>query len=173
MIKHLILAGATGLLASAAVAEPPSGSQRQPSTSSPSTSSSASTGASAGQRTPGSTGSEPAGTTGGSAGTASIDGTSASSLGVGATSDGSNAMGVAGSAAAADGHTLSQSHVNPNATNGVAHSMANDRGTFSKSMTHTRIHKGQVYSRTRTMTHRPGSKPTITTTTSPTGTTQR
>lgn len=102
--------------------------------------------------------------TGGSAGTASIGGTSASSVGVGATSNGANALGTGASTAGA-GHSQAFSHVNPGATNGVAKGQVVDRGTFSRSMTHTRIHKGQVYSRTRTITHQPGSKPTISTST--------
>ena len=107
------------------------------------------------------------GATGGSAGTGSIDGQSATTLGVGATSGNSSAIGVGGSAASLGGRTHTNAHVNPNATNGVAHAQAMDQGTFAKSMTHTRTHKGQVYSRTRAMTHRPGEKPTITTTSTP------
>jgi hypothetical protein len=107
------------------------------------------------------------GATGGSAGTGTIDGQSATSLGVGATSGSSSAIGVGGSAASVGGRAQTNAHVNPNATNGVSHAQAMDQGTFAKSMTHTRTHTGQVYSRTRTMTHRPGEKPTITTTSTP------
>ena len=99
--------------------------------------------------------------TAGSAGTATAGGTSASSVGVGATSGDASALGVG--ASAAGGRTQSLSHVSGNGRNGLAKGQAMDHGTFSKSMTHTRNHKGQVYSRTRTMAHTPGSKPVMST----------
>src|SRR4051794_7572788 len=108
-----------------------------------------------------------AGATGGSAGSASAGGTSASSVGVGATADDSSAIGVDGTAAATQGNVQTRSHVNPNGTNGMVRAQAMDHGTFSRSMTHTRTHRGQVYSRTRTMAHRPGSRPVTSTSTTP------
>ena len=109
------------------------------------------------------------GATGGSAGSAAVGGTSASTIGVGATSGTSSAIATGGTAAAVTGRTQTGAHVSGNGGNGMARAQAMDRGTFSRSMTHTRIHKGQVYSRTRTMAHRPGSKPVISTSTTPTG----
>jgi hypothetical protein len=67
-------------------------------------------------------------------------------------------MGVGGSAAG--GRASSQSKVNPNATNGHAKAMANEGGgVWSKSMTHTKDHKGQLSSRTKSMSHEPGGPP--------------
>ena len=69
-------------------------------------------------------------------------------------------MGVGGSAAAADGKASSKSKVNPNATSGHSKAMANEGGgTWSKSMTHTKDHKGQLSSRTKSMAHEPGGPP--------------
>lgn len=109
--------------------------------------------------TTGSSGQTGTNATGGTAGSASAGTTSASTVGVGATSDDSSAIATGGTAASTGGHVNTGAHVNPNGTNGMARAMANDQGTFSKSMTHTRTHKGAVLSRTRTMAHTPGSKP--------------
>jgi len=41
---------------------------------------------------------------------------------------------------------------------------AQDRGTWSRSMTKTQVHKGEVRSRTKAMAHEPGGPPTKSTT---------
>jgi hypothetical protein len=80
-------------------------------------------------------------------------------------------MGVGGSAAG--GKTQSQSKVNPNATNGHAKAMANEGGgVWSKSMTHTKDHKGELSSRTKSMAHEPGGPPVKSTVGSSAGTSQ-
>ena len=83
-------------------------------------------------------------------------------------------MGLGGSAAATDGGKVkSQSKINPNATNGHAKAMANEGGgTWSKSMTHTKDHKGTVSSRTKSMAHEPGGPPVKSTVGSSAGTSQ-
>jgi hypothetical protein len=100
----------------------------------------------------------------GSGGSAAAGGTSASTLGTAGVSSGSggtsSSMGVGGSAAASDGKASSQSKMNPNATNGHAKAMANNGGgEWSKSMTHTKDHKGELSSRTKSMSHEPGGPP--------------
>ena len=40
--------------------------------------------------------------------------------------------------------------------NGHAKAQAQDGGTWSKSMTHIKTHKGEVSSRTKSMAHQPG-----------------
>ena len=107
------------------------------------------------------------GATGGTGGSAAVGGTSASSLGVGAASGGSSSVGVGASGAGG-----THQNVNSNVSNGGnsgnlnahAKGQAHDGGTFSKSMTHTKVHKGEVQSRTKTMAHEPGSKPVKSTT---------
>jgi hypothetical protein len=42
---------------------------------------------------------------------------------------------------------------------------AQDKGTWSDSKTHTKVHKGEVTSRTKSMAHQPGGPPTKSTTT--------
>jgi hypothetical protein len=109
----------------------------------------------------------PGAATGGSAGSAAVGGTSASSLGTGGTSGGSSTIGAGASAAGGQNQ-----NVNSNVSNGGnsgnlnahAKGQAMDQGTFSKSMTHTKVHKGEVSSRTKTMAHEPGSKPVKSTT---------
>ncbi|HWB48892.1 MAG TPA: hypothetical protein VG651_07255 [Stellaceae bacterium] len=111
---------------------------------------------------------------GGTGGSAAAGGTSASSLGLGATSTSpsgtDSALGAGGSAAGGT-HDMSKSNVNGNADN--LHGMANDKaqagGTWSHSMTHTRVHQGDVISRTRSMSHEPGGSPTKSTSTLDTG----
>jgi hypothetical protein len=67
-------------------------------------------------------------------------------------------MGVGGSAAG--GKASAKSKVNPNASNGHAKAMANEGGgEWSKSMTHTKDHKGTLSSRTKSMSHEPGGPP--------------
>jgi hypothetical protein len=41
---------------------------------------------------------------------------------------------------------------------------AQDKGTWSDSKTRTKVHKGEVTTRTKTMSHEPGSKPAKSTT---------
>ena len=111
--------------------------------------------------------------TGGSAGSAAAGGTSASTVGTGGTSTsptGSTGSSIAagGSAAAVDGKA--QTGVSGNKGNGPvmnsnARAQAHDRGTFSRSHTRTKVKAGEeVGSTTKTMSHVPGSKPTMSTT---------
>ena len=54
----------------------------------------------------------------------------------------------------------SQSKVNPKGTNAHSKAMANAGGsTWSKSRTHTKIPKGALSTRTKSMAHEPGSPP--------------
>lgn len=110
--------------------------------------------------------------TGGSAGSGAVGGTSASTVGTGGTSTGANgatgsSLATGGSAAGAK--TMDRAKVNETGNgglNGQAKAMAHDGGTFSKSQTKTKVRDGEsVESRTRTMTHEPGSKPVKSTTT--------
>jgi hypothetical protein len=107
------------------------------------------------------------GTTGGSGGSAAVGGTSASTLGVGAASGGSSSLAVGGSAAGGN-KQKANSNVsgggNSGNLNGHVKAQAQDGGTFAKSMTHTKVHKGEVSSRTKTMSHEPGSAPVKSTT---------
>jgi hypothetical protein len=110
---------------------------------------------------------QPGAATGGTAGSAAVGGTSASSLGTGGTSGGSSTIGAGASAAGGE-----HQNVNSNVSNGGnsgnlnahAKGQAMDQGTFSKSMTHTKVHKGEVSSRTKTMAHEPGGPPVKSTT---------
>nr|USU32397.1 hypothetical protein NG677_01310 [Methylobacterium sp. OTU13CASTA1] len=115
----------------------------------------------------------PGGATGGSAGSAATGGTSASTVGTGGTSTGAN--GATGSSlatggSAAGGKTMERARVNGTGNgglNGQAKAMSHDVGTFSKSQTKTKVRDGEsVESRTKTMSHEPGSKPVKSTTTS-------
>lgn len=107
--------------------------------------------------------------TGGTGGSAAAGGTSASTLGLGATSTGDNGtsstLGTGGSAA---GGTKQQSmsgvHGNAKNLNGMSKARAQDKGTWSRSMTHTKVHKGDVSSRTKSMSHEPGGPPSKSTT---------
>ena len=69
---------------------------------------------------------------------------------------------------AAGGKTMDRSHVNETGNgglNGQSKAMAHDGGTFSKSHTKTKVKDGEsVDSRTKTMSHEPGSKPVKSTT---------
>lgn len=105
--------------------------------------------------------------TGGTGGSAAAGGTSASTLGTGGTSVGpsgtGSSIGSGGSAATVDGKA--QSRTNINQGNGPvlisnSKAQAQDGGTFSKSQTKTQVKAGEeVTSRTKTMSHVPGSKP--------------
>ena len=105
--------------------------------------------------------------TGGTGGSAAVGGTSASSLGTGGTSGGSSTIG-AGASAAGGSHQNVNSNVskggNSGNLNAHAKGQAHEGGTFSKSMTHTKVHKGDVSSRTKTMAHQPGGPPVKSTT---------
>lgn len=110
--------------------------------------------------------------TGGTAGSAAAGGTSASTVGTGGTStgaDGKTGSSLATGGAAAGGKAIDRSHVNETGNgglNGQSKAMAQDGGTFSKSHTKTKVRDGEsVESRTKTMSHEPGSKPVKSTTT--------
>jgi hypothetical protein len=100
--------------------------------------------------------------TAGSGGTASVGGTSASTLGVGATDrSGATALGMGASGAATDGNVKTRAAVHGNNNlNGQAMAKAQDGGTFSKS--HTTCHGDagdSISCRTKSMAHEPGSAP--------------
>jgi hypothetical protein len=113
----------------------------------------------AGSTSPGST----SGTVG-SAGSASAGDTSASSLGLGASSttptQSSNSIAVGGSAAAPDGRTISRNRVH-DGKNGdfgrSADTAIEPGGTWSRSVTRTFDRNDTLHSRTRSMSHTPGS----------------
>jgi hypothetical protein len=115
---------------------------------------------------------------GGTAGSAAAGGTSASTLGLGATTTGptgtNSAIGTGGSAAGGAKDATS-SHVNGNADNlhGMSKARAQDGGDWSHSMTQVRDHKGDVTSRTRSMSHEPGGPPSKSTSTIETGASPR
>jgi hypothetical protein len=116
----------------------------------------------------------PSSAAGGTGGSAAAGGTSASTLGLGATTTGptgtNSAIGTGGSAAGGTRDTT-QSRVNGNADNlhGMSKARAQDRGDWSRSMTQVRDHKGDVTSRTRSMSHEPGGPPSKSTSTIDTG----
>src|SRR3954463_504056 len=110
--------------------------------------------------------------TGGTAGSGAAGGTSASTLGTGGTSTGpagtSSTIGGGGSAATSDGGkatTSNKVHENPNMLQDQAKARAQDGGTWSKSMTNTKIKEGELDSRTKSMAHQPGGPPVKSTTT--------
>jgi hypothetical protein len=107
----------------------------------------------------------------GTGGSGAAGGTSASTIGLGGTSTGtagtSSTIGGAGSAATSDGGKATSSNKvneNPNMLKDQAKAKAQDGGTFSKSMTNTRVRDGQLDSRTKSMAHEPGSAPVKSTT---------
>ena len=108
----------------------------------------------------------------GTAGSAAAGGTSASTLGLGGTSTGpagtSSTIGGAGSAATSDGGRATTSNKvqeNDNMLKDQAKAKAQDGGTWSKSMTNTKIKEGELDSRTKSMAHEPGGPPVKSTTT--------
>ena len=107
----------------------------------------------------------------GSGGSAAVGGTSASTLGLGGTSTGpagtSSTIGGAGSAATTEGRATSSNKINenPNMLQDKARAKAQDGGTWSKSMTDTKIKNGELDSRTKSMAHEPGGPPVKSTTT--------
>jgi hypothetical protein len=107
-------------------------------------------------------------TTGGTAGSAAAGGTSASTIGLGANSTGrfgtSSTVGGAGSAAAVNGRAMSNTRIreNPQMLRAQSRASARDGGTWSQSMTNTKVrHNGDLSSWTRSMAHEPGSKPAM------------
>lgn len=107
----------------------------------------------------------------GTAGSAAAGDTAASTLGTAGTSTGENgdqasSLATGGSAASADGKAKSDTKVieNPRMIKGHSKAMAHDGGTFSKSMTKTKVKDGELSSDTRSMSHVPGEKPVKTTT---------
>ena len=104
----------------------------------------------------------------GSGGSAAAGGTSASTLGLGATSKGaqgtSSSIGGAGSAAAVNGKATSNTRIrsNPQMLQAQSRAKAQDGGTWSRSMTQTRVrHGGDLSSRTMSMAHQPGAAPAM------------
>lgn len=102
----------------------------------------------------------------GSGGSAAAGDTSASTVGTGGTStdaagDSTSSIGSAGSAATADGKAKSDTKIvdNPNMLKGQSKAMAHDGGTFSKSMTKTKVTDDGLSSDTKSMSHVPGEKP--------------
>ena len=93
----------------------------------------------------------------GSGGSAAAGGTSASTLGMGAKSGDSQSLGSAGSAAAVDGRATSKTKMNDN--NAMSKARAQDGGTWSRSMTKTKIKDDTLTSRTKAMAHQPGGPP--------------
>ncbi len=102
-------------------------------------------------------------------GSAAAGGTSASTLGTGGTSTGSSGTSsTIGSAGSAAGGTSDRSstHINGNDNNlhGMSKARAQDKGTWSDSKTRTKVHKGEVSSTTKSMSHEPGGPPVKSTT---------
>jgi len=101
----------------------------------------------------------------GSGGTSAAGKTSASTLGTAGTcktDEGTtSSIGVGGSAATADGNAKSRSKVNENSSHlqGQSKAQAMDKGTFSKSQTKTKVTDDGLESRTKSMSHVPGEKP--------------
>ncbi|RVJ85322.1 hypothetical protein [Sinorhizobium meliloti] len=102
----------------------------------------------------------------GSGGSAAAGGTSASTIGTAGTcrtDDGTtSSIGVGGSAATSEGKAKSQTKINnnPSQLQGQSKAQAMDKGTFSKSQTKTKVTDDGLQSRTKTMSHVPGEKPT-------------
>jgi len=104
----------------------------------------------------------------GSAGSAAAGGTSASTIGLGANSNGkagtSSTVAGAGSAAAVNGKATSNTKIreNPQMMRAQSKAKAQDGGTFSHSATNTKVqHDGDLSSRTKSMSHVQGSKPAM------------
>lgn len=97
----------------------------------------------------------------GSGGSAAAGGTSASTAGVGAASGDARSLSTGGSAAAVEGKATSRTKINENKNDmmGRSSARAQDGGTWSRSTTRTKIHKGELTTRTKTMAHEPGGPP--------------
>jgi hypothetical protein len=107
--------------------------------------------------------------TGGSGGSAAVGDTSASTLGTGGTSTSpSGTSSTIGSGGSAAGGTSDRSstHINdnPNNLHSMSKARAQDKGTWSDSKTRTKVHKGEVSSTTKSMSHEPGGPPVKSTT---------
>ena len=94
---------------------------------------------------------------------------SASTLGAGGSSStpsSSSAVGGTGGSAAGgtSDRSMSKVHGNGNNLHGMSKERAQNKGTWSDSKTHTKIHKGEVTSRTKSMAHEPGGPPVKSTT---------
>lgn len=103
-------------------------------------------------------------TTGGTAGSAAAGGTAASTIGLGANSGTSSTVAGAGSAAAVNGKATSNTRIreNPQVLRAQSRARAWDGGTWSQSMTNTKVrHNGDLSSWTRSMAHEPGGKPAM------------
>ncbi|ASJ62979.1 hypothetical protein KEM44_09870 (plasmid) [Sinorhizobium meliloti] len=102
----------------------------------------------------------------GSGGSAAAGDTSASTIGTAGTcrtDDGTtSSIGAGGSAATSEGKAKSQTKINenPSQLQGRSKAQAMDKGTFSKSQTKTKVTDDGLQSRTKTMSHVPGEKPT-------------
>ncbi|MDW9376863.1 hypothetical protein GOC22_23480 [Sinorhizobium meliloti] len=102
----------------------------------------------------------------GSGGSAAAGGTSASTIGTAGTcrtDDGTtSSIGAGGSAATSEGKAKSQTKINenPSQLQGRSKAQAMDKGTFSKSQTKTKVTDDGLQSRTKTMSHVSGEKPT-------------
>jgi len=117
--------------------------------------------------TVGSGGSAGGSSTVGSGGSAAAGGTAASTLGLGASSGQSKSVVGGGSAAAVEGKVTSSNklHTNGQGLQDQAKAKAQDGGTWSKSMTKTKVKDDQLTSRTKSMSHQPGGPPAKSTTT--------
>ncbi len=104
--------------------------------------------------------------TGGTGGSAAAGGTSASTLGARRRPAAARPRSAPAAAPPAARATASSTklHGNANTMNGMSKARAQDKGTWSNSKTHTKIHKGEVSSRTKTMAHEPGGPPVKSTT---------
>ncbi|RVI95638.1 hypothetical protein CN186_08515 [Sinorhizobium medicae] len=102
----------------------------------------------------------------GSGGSAAAGGTSASTIGTAGTcrtdSGTTSSIGAGGSAATSDGKAKSRTKINenPSQLQGQSKAQAMNKGTFSKSQTKTKVTEDGLQSRTKTMSHVPGEKPT-------------
>jgi hypothetical protein len=98
----------------------------------------------------------------GSAGSAAVNGQSASTLGAGAVSNSptssSQAMGMGASAAGDNARTRSAVHGNNN-LNGNAMAMAHEGGDMARSHTVCHDRSDSASCKTKTMAHEPGSQP--------------
>ncbi|MDX1005662.1 hypothetical protein GOE08_02025 [Sinorhizobium medicae] len=102
----------------------------------------------------------------GSGGSAAAGGTSASTVGTAGTcrtdSGTTSSIGAGGSAATSDEKAKSRTKINenPSQLQGQSKAQAMDKGTFSKSQTKTKVTEDGLQSRTKSMSHVPGEKPT-------------
>ena len=85
---------------------------------------------------------------------------SASTLGAGSSTGGSAAISDGGKATSSN-----KVHDNPNMMQDQAKARAQDGGTWSKSMTDTKLKQGELDSRTKSMSHEPGGPPAKSTST--------